>query len=139
LIEDPTRVRDAIEEFLRLTSPVQGLARTTTRNVALHGKTIPAGKKAMLLYASASRDEREYGPDAGEFDVARRPRRHLAFSYGPHHCIGAAAARLQARIAIEELLSRCPDFVVHAERGRYASGHFVRRYESLPFSATGAA
>jgi cytochrome P450 len=139
LIEDPTRIRDAIEELLRLTSPVQGLARTTTRDVELHGKTIPAGLKVMLLYASASRDEREYGPDAAQLDVARRARRHLSFGYGPHHCIGAAAARLQARIAIEELLSQCPDFAVYPERGRYASGNFVRRYESLPFSATGAA
>ena len=63
----------------------------------------------------------------------------MTFSYGPHHCIGAAVARLQARIALEELLSRCPDFRVDPERGRYAAGHFVRRYESLPFSAKGAA
>jgi cytochrome P450 len=63
----------------------------------------------------------------------------LAFGYGPHHCIGAAAARLQARIAIEELLARCPGFAVDAARGRYAPGSFVRRYESLPFSARGAA
>jgi cytochrome P450 len=93
----------------------------------------------MLLYASANRDEREYGPGAGDCDVLRRVRRHLSFSYGPHHCIGAAAARLQARIALEELLGRCPDFAVNAERGRYAPGHFVRRYESLPFRWDGAA
>ncbi len=93
----------------------------------------------IKLYASANRDEREFGPDAGECDVTRKIRRHLTFSYGPHHCIGAAVARLQARIALEELLSRCPDFSVDPEGGRYAGGHFVRRYESLPFSAKGAA
>jgi cytochrome P450 len=59
----------------------------------------------------------------------------LSFSYGRHFCVGAAAARLQARVAIEEILSRCPDFTVDPEAGRFASGHFVRRYESLPFRA----
>ena len=93
----------------------------------------------MLLYASANRDEREFGPDAAACDVRRKLRRHLSFSYGPHHCIGAAAARLQARIALEELLARCPDFSVDSKGGRYAPGHFVRRYESLPFRAEGAA
>ena len=65
--------------------------------------------------------------------------RILSFGYGPHHCIGAAVARLQARVVIQELLARCPDFRVDAEAGRYAPGHFVRRYESLPFSARGSA
>ena len=139
LLEDLERTKNAVEEFLRLTSPVQGLARMTTRDVEVEGKTIPRGRKVLLLYASANRDEREYGPDAGECDVTRRISRHMTFSYGPHHCIGAAVARLQARIALEELLSRCPDFSVDPEGGRYAGGHFVRRYESLPFSAKGAA
>ena len=138
LRDDPSLYKTAREEFLRLTAPVQGLARTTTRDVDLHGKTIPAGRKVMLLYASANRDEREYGDDADECYVDRKVRRHLTFSYGPHHCIGAAAARLQARIALEELLARCPDFVVYPEKGRYAPGHGVRRFESLPVSATGA-
>lgn len=139
LIEDPARIPAAVEEFLRLTSPVQGLARTTTRPVELHGRTIPAGRKVLLLFASANRDEREFGPDAEACDVGRRIRRHLAFGYGPHHCIGAAAARLQARIALEELLARCPDFRVDAEAGRYAPGAFVRRFERLPFRAEAAA
>lgn len=138
LANEPGRIKGAIEEFLRLTSPVQGLARLTTRDVTMHGKTIPSGKKVMLLYASANRDEREFGDDAGELDVTRNVKRHMAFSYGPHHCIGAAAARLQARVALEELLAHCPDFVVHPDRGQFASGHFVRRYESLPISAQGA-
>lgn len=138
LLEDPGNIKNAIEEFLRLTAPVQGLARTTTRDVEIEGRTIPEGRKVMLLYASANRDEREYGPDAAECDVQRGIKRILTFSYGPHFCIGAAAARLQAQIAIEELLSRCPDFVVDADAGRFAPGHFVRRYESLPFVASAA-
>ncbi|MBW2713011.1 MAG: cytochrome P450 [Deltaproteobacteria bacterium] len=135
LIEDPSRIPDAVEEFLRLTSPVQGLARMTTRDVEIHGKTIPEGRKVMLLYASGNRDEREFGPDAAECDVTRKIRRHLALGYGAHHCVGAATARLVARVALEELLSRCPDFAVDAEKGRFAPGSFVRRYESLPFVA----
>jgi hypothetical protein len=139
LLEDPGRIEQAVEEFLRLTSPVQGLARMTTRAVPLEGKVIPKGRKVLLLYASANRDEREFGPRAAECDVTRRARRIVTFSYGPHHCIGAAAARLQGRIAIEELLARCPEFSVDFEAGRYAPGNFVRRFESLPFHAKGAA
>jgi cytochrome P450 len=135
LLEDPGRIPNAVEEFLRLTSPVQGLARMTTRDVEMGGKTIPKGRKVMLLYASANRDEREFGPDAAECDVTRKIRRHLALGYGAHHCVGAAAARLVARVALEELLARCPEFAVDAESGCYAPGHFVRRYESLPFVA----
>jgi cytochrome P450 len=139
LADDPSRIVEAMEEFLRLTAPVQGLARLTKRDVELHGKTIPAGKKVMLLYASANRDPREFGDDCDELDVTRKMRRHLTFSYGAHHCIGAAVARLQSRIAIEELLARCPAFRVDAAAGRYAGGHFVRRFESLPFTAGRAA
>jgi cytochrome P450 len=139
LVDDPSLMKGAIEEFLRLTAPVQGLARTATRDVELEGRHIPRGRKVMLLYASANRDEREYGPDADACNLRRRIRRHLTFSYGPHHCIGAAAARLQASVALEEILRRCPDFSVDAEAGRYAPGHFVRRFETLPFDATGAA
>jgi len=139
LRDDPALLNNAVDEFLRLTSPVQGLARMTTRDVEIEGKIIPEGRKVMLLYGSANRDEREFGPDAAEFDVTRKIRRIMSFGYGPHHCIGAAIARLQARVALEELLSRCPDFTVDAAAGRYAPGHFVRRYESLPFTAKGAA
>ena len=138
LVEDPERIPKAIEEFLRLTSPVQGLARMTTREVTIDGTTIPKDRKVMLLYASANRDEREFGPDAGECYIARKIRRHVALSYGPHHCIGAAAVRLQARIALEELLGRCPDFTVDFALGKFASGNYVRRYVSLPFRAKGA-
>ncbi len=137
LLEDPGRIPGGVVECLRLTSPVQGLARTTTRDVALEGRTIPAGRKVLLLYAAANRDPREFGPDAEECDVTRRVRRHVALSYGPHHCVGAALARLQGRLVLEEVLARCPEFRVDPEAGRFAEGPFVRRYESLPFAAEG--
>jgi hypothetical protein len=138
LAADPERIPNAVEEFLRLTSPAQGLARVTTRDVSIEDKTIPKDRKVLLIYASANRDDREFGPDAEECDISRKIRRHLALSYGPHHCIGAAAVRLQARVALEELISRCPDFRVDYAAGTFAGGNYVRRYLSMPFSATGA-
>ncbi|HET9731049.1 MAG TPA: cytochrome P450, partial [Acidimicrobiales bacterium] len=134
LIADPTLIPAAVEELLRLTSPVQGLARTTTCDVVLDGGTVPAGRKVMLLFASANRDERRFGPDAAELDIRRDPKPILSFGYGAHHCLGAAVARLQARVALEELLARCPDFAVDEEAASFAPGHFVRRYLHLPFT-----
>jgi len=135
LAQEPGRIPNAIEEFLRLSSPVQGLARTTTREVTIEGKTIPKDRKVMLLYGSANVDEREFGPDAAICDVTRKIRRHVALSYGPHHCIGAATVRLQSRIALEELLARCPEFSVDYQAGKFAGGNYVRRYISMPFKA----
>ena len=136
LLADPELVVPAVEELLRMTSPVQGLSRTTTADVELHGTAIPAGTKVHLLYASANRDPREFGPDADLLDVGRRARRILTFSSGPHHCLGAAAARLQGRVLVEELLARIPDFVADPARGRVAPGPFTRRFESLPIRAS---
>lgn len=136
LVEQPELIPDAVDEFLRLTSPVQGLARTTTRDVTIGDTTIPADRKVLLLYASANRDERQYGPDAAELDVTRCPRNILTFSHGAHHCLGAAAARMQARVALSELLSRCPDFDVDEAGVVWADGHYVRRPLSVPFRVT---
>ncbi len=135
LIDDPSLIPGAVDECLRLTSPVQGLGRTTTRDVVVAGTEIAEGSKVHLLYASANRDPREFGPDAEQLDVTRANPRLLMFSSGPHFCLGASAARLMGRVAVEELLSRMPDFAVDAEAGRYAPGAFVRRHESLPFIA----
>lgn len=132
LAEDPGLIPDAIEELLRLTSPVQGLARTTTRDVTIEGTTVPAGRKVLLLYGSANRDERQYGPDAGELDVTRCPRNILTFSHGAHHCLGAAAARMQSWVALTELLSRCPDFEVDESGIVWSGGSYVRRPLSVP-------
>jgi len=133
LAADPGLIPDAVEEFLRLTAPVQGLARTTTRAVDVGGTRIPADAKVLMLYGSGNRDEREFGPDAGDLRLDRRPAQLLTFSNGAHFCLGAAAARLMARVALEELLAVFPDFTVDAERGTFAEGHYVRRYLSLPF------
>ncbi|CAN5588029.1 cytochrome P450 Cyp130 [soil metagenome] len=134
LAENPELIPDSVDEFLRVTSPVQGLARTVTRDVTIGDTTIPAGRRALLLYGSANRDERQYGPDAGELDVTRNPRNILTFSHGAHHCLGAAAARMQSRVALTELLTRCPDFEVDDAGIVWAGGSYVRRPLSMPFS-----
>ncbi len=139
LADHPELITDAVDEFLRLTSPVQGLARTTTRDVAIGDTTIPCGRKVLLLYGSANRDERQFGSDAGELDVTRRPRNILTFSHGAHHCLGAAAARMQSRVALTELLARCPDFEIDESGIIWAGGSYVRRPLSVPFVVGGPA
>ncbi|WP_460710287.1 cytochrome P450 [Nocardioides dilutus] len=136
LVADPLLTKAAVEEFLRLTSPVQALARTTTRDVELHGIRIPAGRKVLLHYGAANRDPRRYGPDADELDVHRAPSQILAFGQGGHHCLGNAAARMQVRVALEELLARIPHFSVDAEAVRWAPGPYVRRPVTMPFVVT---
>ncbi len=136
LVENPDLIGDAVDEFLRLTSPVQGLARTVTRDVTIGDTTIPAGRRALLLYGSANRDEREYGQDAAELDVRRRPRNIMTFSHGAHFCLGAAAARMQSRVALTELLTRCPGFEVDESGIVWAGGSYVRRPLSVPFRVT---
>jgi cytochrome P450 len=134
LVDDPTLIHEAVEELLRMTSPVQGLARTATRDVTISDTTIPAGRRALLLYGSANRDERHFGPTADKLDVLRKPRQILTFGYGAHHCIGNQAARMQAQVALEELLARCPDYAVDESGIRWAGGSYVRRPLSVPFT-----
>lgn len=136
LAENPDLIPDSVDELLRLTSPVQGLARTTTREVTLGDTTVPPGRRVLLLYGSGNRDERQYGPDAGELDVRRCPRNILTFSHGAHHCLGAAAARMQSRVTLTELLSRCPDFEVDEDGIVWSGGSYVRRPLSVPFRVT---
>ncbi len=109
LIHDPSMIANAVEEFLRFDPPVQGLARTTTREVSLHDSVIPQDEQVLLLFASANRDERRI-EDPDRFDVSRPPTEHLAFGFGKHFCLGSGLARLEARVAFEELLARVPNF-----------------------------
>jgi cytochrome P450 len=136
LAEDPDLISGAVDEFLRLTSPAQALARTVTRDVIIGDITVPAGRRVLLVYGSGNRDERQFGPDAGELDVTRCPRNILTFSHGAHHCLGAAAARMQSRVALTELLSRCPDFEIDESGIVWAGGSYVRRPLSVPFRVT---
>jgi cytochrome P450 len=133
LVEQPDLIAGAVDEFLRLTTPAQALARTVTRDVTIGNTTVPAGRRVLLVYGSGNRDERQFGSNAGELDVERQPRNILTFSHGAHHCLGAAAARMQSRVALTELLSRCPDFEVDEQNIVWAGGSYVRRPLSVPF------
>ncbi|MFF0222898.1 cytochrome P450 [Streptomyces sp. NPDC004629] len=114
--EKPSLIRHAINEGLRLESPIQRFTRLTTREHELGGVVIPAGARVMLLYGSANRDERKY-PAANTFDVNRKPSDHVAFGTGEHACVGMNLARLEIRLLLEELVPRVERFeLVSAER-----------------------
>jgi cytochrome P450 family 130 len=136
LVSDPTSIAPALEEFLRLETPVQGLCRTTTRPVTLHDVTIPSGEKVLLLFGAANRDEREF-PDPDRPDVRRVNDRHLTFGYGAHYCIGAALARLMGRVAFEELTTRLGRVEIDVARGRRIRSGVSRGWLSLPLRLRG--
>ena len=135
VVTDPSLVPNALMEVLRLEGSVQGLARTTTRPVRVHDTEIPAGEKVLLLYAAANRDEREFGPTAEALDIHRDMPRHLGFASGTHFCIGSHLAKLQARVAVEELYARHPHVGVDVTKGERTRSPFTRGWVSLP--ATG--
>lgn len=108
---DPALIPGAIEEVLRFRSPVTMVFRTTTRDVTVNGTTIPAGKLVLPMIGAANRDPGRFG-SPGSFDIARAGG-HVGFGHGIHFCIGAALARMEARVALEELLPRLGDFRVH--------------------------
>jgi len=109
LAEHPGGIPNAIEEVFRFASPVQHLRRVTNQEVELHGVTIPAYVNVLLLFGSANRDERQY-EDPDVFNIRRKPGQHLGLSIGIHHCVGAPLARMEARLALEEVLKQIPEY-----------------------------
>ena len=108
IVDDPALIDSAVEESLRFDPPVLGLYRNVTRDVEMHGVTIPAGNKVWINYAAANRDAAVFeNPD--EFDLRRTGKRHMAFGLGVHFCIGAPTARLEAEVALSVLRERLPD------------------------------
>ena len=133
LIADPSLSPNAIEEFLRIESVVQGLSRPTKEDVELHGVTIPAGSKVHNLYASGNRDPRHWGDDADQLDIHREIDRHLSFAQGPHFCIGAHVARMMIRIYFEEMGSRIGErFEIDWGRAERRSSAFTRGFTKIP-------
>lgn len=124
-------VPQTIEEILRYETPPPMLARYVTRDVAHHGHTVPEGSVMALLTASANRDDRKFA-DGDRFDIHRSTDQHLAFAYGIHFCLGAALARMEGRIALEEVLKRFPTWEVDTDRARQARTSTVRGWETLP-------
>ncbi len=106
LVADPDIHATAVEELLRWTTPVTGFCRTATVDAEVGGQAVAAGEALLLLYAAANRDETVFGPTAGVLDLTRDPNPQVAFGFGTHFCIGAALARLEGRIALEELTAR---------------------------------
>jgi cytochrome P450 len=134
LAADRSLIPNAVEELLRYEapSPVQG--RWTARPVELHGSVIPAGSKVLLITGSAGRDERRY-TDPDRFDIHRELGSHVSFGFGIHFCLGAALARLEGRIALEETLKRFPQWQVDHNRAERLHTSTVRGWKSVPITA----
>jgi cytochrome P450 len=116
LRDDPALIANAVEELLRYDSPVQASRRITMEPVSISGVTIPAGAFVMASLGSANRDEGFWGPDAAELRLDRtNARQHVSFGAGPHHCLGASLARLEASIALARLTTRFPGLVLDGQ------------------------
>jgi cytochrome P450 len=138
LLEDlDARLPDAVEEFVRWASPVLTFRRTTTREVQLHGETLPAGEKIVLFYHSGNRDADVFD-DPWRFDVARNPNRHLGFGGGgPHYCLGASLARTQLRSVFDEMLRVLPD--IEAGEPELLRSAFIHGVKRMPCEFTARA
>jgi cytochrome P450 len=131
LVEDRSLIPNAIEELLRYESPAPHVARYVTRDVEHHGETVPEGSIMMILIGSGNRDDRRFA-DGDRFDIHREVGQHLTFGYGIHFCLGAALARLEGRIALDEVLTRFPEWDVDMDSARLSPTSTVRGWETLP-------
>jgi len=121
-----------VEELLRFEPPALQGCRYVTRDVELHGEKVPEGATMMVLLASANHDHRAFPPDGDVFDIHRKIDHHLSFGYGLHFCLGAALARLEGRVALDEVLQRWPEWEVDWDNAKMARTSTVRGWESLP-------
>ncbi|MEV4233602.1 cytochrome P450 [Nocardia vinacea] len=132
LVENPRLIPNAVEELLRFEPPAPHVARYVTRDVELHGRTVPEGSVMMMLIGAANRDHRQFPADGDVFDIHRDTRQHLTFSVGTHYCMGSALARLEGRIALEEILARFPEWEVDMASAKLSPTSTVRGWETLP-------
>jgi len=132
LVDNPALIPQAVEELLRFEPPAPHAARYVTRDVSFHGQTVPEGAVMMMLIGAACRDDRQFGSDSEEFNIHRPARQHMAFSVGTHFCLGSALARLEGRIALEEILKRFPEWEVDLANARLSPTSTVRGWESMP-------
>ncbi len=132
LVADPAGIPNAIEELLRYEPPGPHVGRSIARqDVVVHGQKVPAGGIMLFLVGSANRDDRRY-PNGDRFDIGREVGRHLTFGNGIHLCLGAPLARLEGRVALEEVLKRFPAWEVDLDSARLSPTSTVRGWESLP-------
>jgi cytochrome P450 len=131
IVADRTLIAAAVEEVLRYEAPSPVQARHVARAVEVHGETVPEGSIMMLLNGSANRDERHFD-DADRFDIRRANGPHLSFGYGLHYCLGAALARLEGRVALDEIVKRWPEWDIDYDRAHKAHTASVRGWASLP-------
>ncbi len=132
LAADRSLLPGAIEEILRFEPPALQAARYVTRDVEFHGQIVPEGSAMLMLIGAANRDERRFGDTAESFDVTRAPRQHLTFGVGAHYCLGNALARIEGRIALDEMLNRFPDWEVDISSAVFSSSSAVRGWDSMP-------
>lgn len=132
LIDNPTLIPLAIEELVRFEPPAPHTARYVTHEVEYYGHAVPEGSVMLMLIASACRDHRQYPPDGDIFDIHRESRQHLAFGVGIHYCLGASLARLEGRVALEEILKRFPEWDVDLANARMSSSSAARGWDSMP-------
>jgi cytochrome P450 len=131
LVEDRPLIPNAIEELLRYEPPAPHVARYVARDVEHYGQTVPKGSVMVFLVGAANRDDRRH-PDGDRFDIHRDVGQHLTFGYGIHFCLGAALARLEGRIALDEVLQRFPEWEVDRDNARLSPTSTVRGWETLP-------
>lgn len=131
LVEDPSLTRNAVEELLRFEPPAPHVARYVDRDVELYGRTVPAGSVMLFLMGAANRDDRRH-PDGDRFDIHREVGPHLTFGFGIHFCLGAALARLEGRVALEEVLKRFPEWEVDRDHARFSPSPILRGWDTLP-------
>jgi cytochrome P450 len=135
LVERPDLIPNAVEEILRYEPPSMALARVTTNDVTLHGEALPRGSTVVLVTAATGRDQRQFPGDPDTLDVERTMERHLSFGFGIHVCMGASLARLEARIVLEEMLRRFPEWDVDWDATEIVhTGSAVRGYSKLPIT-----
>ncbi|HEY6426445.1 MAG TPA: cytochrome P450, partial [Acidimicrobiales bacterium] len=136
VLEDPTSIPAAVEEVLRYFPPSEYQGRYTRRTSVLHDVTIPADQPLLLLTRAACHDEREF-PDPDRFDISRSQHVSIGFGHGIHSCLGAALARLESKITIEEIRRRWPNFRVDLQRCARVTAANVAGYAHVPIAPNG--
>ena len=131
LREEPAAAKSAVEEFLRYESPNQRIIRLVKEDFELEGRPIEQGQRVMFLLGAANRDPAQF-VDPEQLDVCREPNRHIAFGLGPHFCIGAPLARLEAEVAFNALLRRFPNMRLVGDAPEWLPSYQLRLLKSLP-------